>query len=77
MDGLDQRGHWNEAEAKFHEAEAKAFSHEAEAACFDLEAACFDLEADAKPRGLTSLVSYDVYMYVFMNVHPHLDTLVQ
>ena len=54
MDGLDQRGHPDDAEAKFHEAkaEAAAFRHEAED-----EAACFDLETEVNPRGPTSLVA--------------------
>ena len=42
-------------EAKTHEAEAK--THEAEATTHEAEARFFGLEAEARPRGLTSLVS--------------------
>ena len=53
--GLEARAETHEAEAKTHEAEAEAeaeaTTHEAEA-----EARFFGLEAEARPRGLTSLL---------------------
>ena len=41
-----------------HEAEAEATTHEAEA---EAEARFFGLEAEARPRGLTSLIDYLVF----------------
>ena len=49
----------HEAEAKTHEAEAT--THEAEATTHEAEARFFGLEAEARPRGLTSLVWREWY----------------
>ena len=48
----------HEAKAKTHEAEA--MTHEAEAETHEAEARFFGLEAEARSRGLTSLVNWEV-----------------
>ena len=45
-----------EAEAKTLEAEARTLEAEAEAKTLEVEAGYYGLEAEARPRGLTSLV---------------------
>ena len=44
----------HEAEANIHEAEAEATTHKAEAK------ARFFVETEARPRGLTSLIKYEI-----------------
>ena len=51
----------HKAEARTHEAEARTQEAEAEAKTHQAEARFFGLEAEARPRGLTSLMSLTSY----------------
>ena len=56
-------------EAKPHEAEAKPHEAKAEATTHEAEARFFGLEAEARPRGLTSLIWIDWYWYELIWIH--------